>query len=119
MPIVFFERQGKTIRANAGYNLRKLALKNGISVYHGLDKAFNCRGNGLCGTCKVEVFPARYGFVNPLTAMEEKKLRKFNNPHLRLSCQVKVHGNMTVKTYPVELQKKDKEVVAPPSVTTA
>jgi ferredoxin len=117
MPLVFFERQGKTVSVNAGWNLRKLALKNGVNVYQGFDKVFNCRGNGLCGTCKVEVYPARPEFVNPPTAMEERKLRKFTNPNLRLSCQVKVHGNMSVKTYPVELMKQDGEVVAPPLVS--
>jgi ferredoxin len=116
MPLVFFERQGKTVSVNAGWNLRKLALKNGIKVYQGLDKVFNCRGNGLCGTCKVEVFPAQPEFINPRTAMEEKKLASYNNPHLRLSCQVKVHGSLRVKTYPVELMKETGEVLAPPLV---
>jgi len=118
MPLVFFERQGKTLRVNAGYNLRKLALKNHIKVYQGIDKLINCRGNGLCGTCKVEVYPARPEYLNPRTAMEEKKLAKFNNPNLRLSCQVKVHGDCRVRTYPVELVLPDKEVVAPPIVSS-
>lgn len=117
MPLIFFERQGKTIKANAGWNLRKLVKKNNIGLYNGLDKVINCRGNGLCGTCKVEVFSASAGAVNPRTAMEEKKLKKFTNPNLRLSCQVKVHGNIRVKTYPVELTKKNSEVVAPPLVS--
>lgn len=117
MALIFFERQGKTVKANAGWNLRKLAKKNHIDVYHGLDKVFNCRGNGLCGTCKVEVFTSSPYDVNPRTAMEEKKLKNFTNPNLRLSCQVKVHGNIRVKTYPVELMKSNGEVVAPPLVT--
>ncbi|MDX1412143.1 MAG: 2Fe-2S iron-sulfur cluster-binding protein [Nitrospirales bacterium] len=117
MPLVFFERQGKTVRCNAGWNLRRLALANKIPVYHGFDKVINCRGQGLCGTCKVEVYASEDFDVNPRTAMEEKKLRKFTNPSLRLSCQVKVHGNIRVKTYPVELMKRDEEVVAPPLVS--
>ncbi|MCB1215574.1 MAG: (2Fe-2S)-binding protein [Deltaproteobacteria bacterium] len=103
MALVYFERQSKTVSANAGNNLRLLAKKNGVQIYHGIDKLLNCRGNGLCGTCMVEVFPAKPEFVSPPTAMEEKKLKNYNNPNLRLACQVKVHGPMRVKTYPVEL----------------
>lgn len=117
MPLVYFERQGKTLRVNAGHNLRKLAKKNGISVYHGIEKFTNCRGQGLCGTCKVEVFAIRPDAINPPTAMEERKLKDFTNPNLRLACQVRVHGNLRVKTYPVELMKEDKEAVAPPLVS--
>jgi ferredoxin len=117
MALVFFERQGKTVRANAGLNLRKLALENDIEVYKGIDKLINCRGNGLCGTCKMEVTANNPYDVNPRTGMEEEKLKNFSNPKLRLSCQVHVHGNISVKTAPVELMKLDEEVVAPPQVT--
>jgi hypothetical protein len=55
--------------------------------------------------------------VNGRTGMEEKKLKGFTNPKLRLSCQVVVHGNISVKTAPVELMKLDEAVVAPPLVT--
>ena len=117
MPLIFFERQKKTVRANAGWNLRRLALANGVKVYPGLAKVYNCRGNGLCGTCKVEIFTSGPADVNPRTAMEEKKLKGCTNPNLRLSCQVKVHGNVRIKTFPVEPMKQDEEVVAPPLVT--
>lgn len=117
MPLIFFEREGKTISANAGWNLRKLAQANGIEIYRGLNKIFNCRGNGLCGTCKVEVYAHEEGDVSPKTAMEEKKMKNFTNPDLRLSCQVRVHGNIRVKTQPVELMRPEVEAVAPPLVS--
>jgi len=117
MPLIFFEREGKTVSANAGWNLRKLAKKNGINIYQGVDKILNCRGNGLCGTCKVEIFSNEESAVSPRTAMEEKKLKKFTNPNLRLSCQVRVHGNVRVKTGPVELMRPEVEAVAPPMVS--
>lgn len=117
MPLVFFEREGKTVSANAGWNLRKLARANGIQVYQGAARLYNCRGHGLCGTCKVEITAANEYDVNPRTAMEEKMLKNYNNPKLRLSCQVKVHGNISVKTGPVELMISDEEVLAPPPVT--
>ncbi len=117
MALVFFERQGKTLKVNSGQNLRKLAQQNGVDLYQGFDKLINCRGNGLCGTCKVEVFPSRPGGVNGRTAMEEKKLAAFTNPNLRLGCQVKIHGDVRVKTGPVELMKSESETVAPPLVS--
>ena len=119
MPLVFFEREGKTVSINAGWNLRKLAKANGVSIYRGINKIFNCRGLGLCGTCKVEVFVGEMGAVNPRTAMEEKQLKKFSNPNLRLSCQVRVHGNMRVKTQPVELMAMNEELAPPPLVSGA
>jgi len=117
MVLVFFEREGKTVRANAGWNLRKLARANGIKIYRGINQLFNCRGLGLCGTCKVEIFAGDSAAVNPRTAMEEKQLKSYTNPHLRLSCQVKVHGNMRVKTQPVELMEQSHELAPPPLVS--
>ena len=119
MALVFFEREGKTVSANAGWNLRKLARANGISIYRGINKVFNCRGLGLCGTCKVEVVVGNQGAVSPRTAMEEKQLKNFSNPNLRLSCQVVVHGNMLVKTQPVELMAHNQELAPPPIVSGA
>ncbi|HCU25454.1 MAG TPA: hypothetical protein DF383_10595 [Deltaproteobacteria bacterium] len=119
MALVFFEREGKTISCNSGMNLRKLALANGISVYRGINKVFNCRGHGLCGTCLVEVQAHQEIDLNPRTAMEEKQLKNYTNPRVRLSCQVRVHGNIRVKTQPVELMKVEGESVAPPLVSDA
>ena len=114
--MVYFEREGKTVSVNAGWNLRRLARANGVPVYRGLARIFNCRGQGLCGTCKVEVFSREPGALNPRTAMEEKKLKGFSNPNLRLSCQVKVHGNILVKTQPVELMATKRDLAPPPVV---
>lgn len=97
MPYITFEKEGKTVSCNAGVNLRKLGIKNGIAVYNGIDKLINCRGHGLCGTCEVEILSARD--LSPRTRMEEVKLK--DKPlERRLSCQVIVHGNMTVRTHP-------------------
>jgi len=116
MPLVFFEREGKTLSVNAGWNLRKLARANGIKIYRGINSLINCRGNGICGTCKVEVFTSDQHSVSPRTAMEEKHLSGYSNPNLRLSCQVVVHGNLRVKTQPVELMAIDQEMAPPPLV---
>ena len=97
MPHVHFEKEDKTIVCNSGVNLRKLAKKNGINVYVGLANLYNCRGNGLCGTCEVEIVDAP--MLSPRSRMEEIKLKK-RPLKRRLSCQVLVWGDMTVRTHP-------------------
>ena len=97
MPQIKFEKEGKAIYCNAGNNLRKLAKKNGINVYSGIWSLLNCRGNGLCGKCEVEIVSANG--LSPRSRMEEMQLK--NKPlERRLSCQVIVHGDMTIRTHP-------------------
>ncbi len=55
MPKITFVNDKKEIEVLAGANLREEALKAGVEVYSGLDKYLNCRGHGLCGTCRVLV----------------------------------------------------------------
>ncbi len=117
MALVYFEREGKTLNVNSGQNLRKLALANGISLYRGINKLINCRGQGLCGTCMVEVYANRPADLSPRTGMEEQQLKNYSNPKLRLACQVVVHGSVQVKTQPVDLDTKHADFVAPPLVS--
>jgi ferredoxin len=117
MPLVYFEREGRTLNINAGRNLRKLAKQNGVQIYRGIYKLFNCHGFGLCHSCLVEIYPKRDGDLNPRTATEEKRLKVYTNPNLRLACQVRIHGNVRVKTQPVELMAVEKDVVPPPLVS--
>ncbi len=118
MPLVYFEREGKTCNVNAGRNLKKIAQLNDVSIYRGIHKIFNSCGLGFCHACMVEIFPSRQeGDVSVRTATEEKQLKNFTNPNLRLGCQVRVHGNIRVKTQPVEFMAADKDVIAPPLVS--
>jgi len=117
MALVYFEREGKTLNVNAGQNLRKLAQANGISLYRGINKLINCRGQGLCGTCLVEVYAKNPVDLSPRSAMEEQQLKDYTNPYLRLACQVRVHGNIQVKTQPVEFMEPQMGLVAPPLVS--
>ena len=97
MPTVTFEHERKIVACSAGTNLRKLAIAHGVSLYSGLWKALNCRGNGLCAKCEVEI-PAAEN-LSPRTNMEEIQLK--GRPLIRrLACQVIVHGDMTVRSHP-------------------
>ena len=105
MPVITLVNEGKTIEVAEGANLRKVLLKNGIVPYMGKDKFLNCMGNGLCGTCRVEVVDGKgapamspqeemalYG-LTPLYARDIPK-------NVRLSCRIDVTKDISVKTYP-------------------
>ena len=53
MPKVVIVNDKKEIEVPQGSNLRKELLKAGVEVYSGLARTLNCRGNGLCGTCRI------------------------------------------------------------------
>ena|SRR5688572_18015215 len=85
MPNVTFMNWNKTVRVGALSNLRLVALHAGVPLYNGASSALNCRGAGVCGTCRVVVEPAQG--VTPPTARE--KIRGCTGPY-RLACQTKV-----------------------------
>jgi ferredoxin len=108
MPKVNFVSEKQEIEVENGVNLREAARKAGIAIYKGLDQYLNCRGLGLCGTCRVLVkkgmenltpktFMERFNFnTHPLTMFA----RIGHEEEMRLSCQVKVNGDCTIQTQP-------------------
>ncbi len=97
MPTVTFEKEKKIVSCSAGENLRTLAIAQGVSLYKGIWKTLNCRGNGLCTKCEVEIPLAKN--LSARSNMEEIQLK--GKPAIRrLACQVIVHGDMTVRTHP-------------------
>ncbi len=90
--------QGKTIDCEPGANLRNVLLKHNIDLYNGQAKLINCRGIGSCGTCAVEIS----GEVSAPNWRD--RTRRSLPPHsrdrnLRLACQTKVMGDITVTKY--------------------
>jgi len=105
MPLITLQTEGKTIEAPAGANLRKVLLQNGVSPYTGVDRLLNCMGNGLCGTCRVEVADGKG--VSPMTPMEETALvglfplyGRSIPKNVRLSCRATVTGDVSLRTHP-------------------
>jgi ferredoxin len=108
MPKVEFVNEKKVIEVPEGANLREEARKAGIDVYKGLDRYLNCRGLGLCGTCKVLVkkgmenlspktFRERFNMnFHPLTMLA----RIGHEDEMRLSCQARVNGDCVIETHP-------------------
>lgn len=112
MPVITLINEEKQIDVPEGMNLRKALLKNGVNPYTGKDKWLNCRGNGLCGTCRVEIVDAKS--VPPMSPLEEAALIGLSPffartipRNTRLSCRLTVTGDMTIKTHPhVELDRQ-------------
>ncbi len=108
MPKVTFVKEKIDIEVPAGANLRQEARKAGIEVYKGLERYLNCRGLGLCGTCKVLVKKGMEN-LNKKTLMEKINMNAHpltmlaaigHEDEMRLSCQVRVNGDCSIDTRP-------------------
>jgi ferredoxin len=104
MPKVTIVNEKKEIEVPAGANLRQAAREAGIEVYQGFDRYLNCRGLGLCGTCRVYV---KKGMENlgPKTLMERIRLGLSmasvgHEEEIRLSCQTAVNGDCSIEVRP-------------------
>lgn len=82
------------IQAPHGANLRKLLLRNDLSPYTRLTQSLNCGGRGLCATCGVRF----EGDAPAPTHWHDRAAERFRYP--RLSCQVTVHRDLTVRLLP-------------------
>jgi ferredoxin len=62
----------------------------------GIDILHRCGGNARCATCRVEVLA---GDPGPKTPAEVERLSRVLDPQesTRLSCQIQVRGDLTVK----------------------
>jgi ferredoxin len=97
MPTVHFVKQNVTVQCPAGANLRQVALANGIDLYVFPTNILNCRGFGLCGTCRVKVSNPRALSARTPT---DKKKTGWEGPEYRLSCQTRVLADVEVITSP-------------------
>ena len=63
---------------------------------HGIDILHRCGGNARCTTCRVQVLD---GEPSPMTEAETERLSRVQNPpeHMRLSCQIQVKGELSVR----------------------
>ncbi len=105
MPVLTFANDGKTIEVPEGSNLRKVLLKEGFPLYQGKDKLLNCLGNGLCGTCRIEIVDGKN--APPMTPLEESALTglapfygRLAPKNVRLACRIAVTKDLTLKPAP-------------------
>ncbi len=93
-----FENQKRKINVEPGTNLREGAIANKVSLYAHVFKLLNCRGRGLCKSCRVEIVSGNVGERNEVENNNLKNALK-KNPGLRLACQIKVEDNLVVRTH--------------------
>ena len=108
MPTVKFVNEKTTVEVPSGANLRKVAMKAGVSPYSGVHKYLNCHGLGQCASCRMRITKgedsvSKQGFLEklrlilgPLTFFA----RLGQEDALRLSCKTKVLGDIEVETHP-------------------
>jgi ferredoxin len=104
MPKIHFTKEKKVVECEAGANLRRVALANGVQVYPGLKKYFNCHGFSQCGECRIHVLKGMEN-LSPKTFKERFRIAvswfKLGHEHeVRLSCQARVLGDVEVLTQP-------------------
>jgi ferredoxin len=97
MPTVQF--RGEEIECKEGAVLRDVLLEADLTPHNGPANVLNCRGFASCGTCAVSV----EGEVSDVGVREKARLLvppHHPNYRLRLACQTRVEGDITVEKYP-------------------
>ncbi|GAB0494079.1 hypothetical protein MMPV_005369 [Pyropia vietnamensis] len=101
--VTVLEKAGKEMKStelqvSTDTDLRSALLDAGIDVYTLRGKLTNCGGGASCGTCKIDVVEGS-SMCNGLSGREDRKLD--GQPESwRLACQLKVFGDVTVRTKP-------------------
>lgn len=92
MATISFVKKKPSIEVPSGSNLMKSLLEAGIPV------ASSCNGDGVCAKCKIKILE---GLENLSVENETEKFLK-NKENLdksvRMSCQTKVQGDITIDT---------------------
>lgn len=119
MPVIKFVKEKKEVEVPAGANLRSAAISAGVNtnyILNGLEgplnQILNCKGFGMCGTCRVLVTKG-IDHTNKMTLRETLKFKTPLHPdpipclayigheeNMRLACCTKVTGDIEVETNP-------------------
>jgi len=89
MPTVSVEGE-KSFEVEPGTKLVLAIEDAGIDILH------RCGGNARCTTCRVQVVA---GAPAPMVELERERLAREGDlgPDIRLSCQIRVEGDLTVR----------------------
>src|SRR3989442_184072 len=92
MPKVTFLPVNITVDARDGDSLLDIAVGGDVPLQHA------CGGFCACTTCHVRVKLGMQG-LSPIEGEEEERLASLagGTPESRLSCQTRVHGDVTVE----------------------
>jgi ferredoxin len=89
MPTVMVEGE-RSFEVEPGKKLVLAIEDAGIDILH------RCGGNARCTTCRVQILQ---GDPGPMGDLERNRLAMESalGPDIRLSCQIRVHSDLTVK----------------------
>ena len=89
MPLISFKKR-EPIEVPQGANLMRALLDAGLPV------ASSCNSDGVCGKCKIQILSGMENLSRPNDT--EDFLREVHDvdKDVRISCQVEVHGDITV-----------------------
>lgn len=97
MPRVRFLTEQITVDVPAGATIRDVAIQAGVEIYRGMWTHMNCRGNGICGRCSIWM-------MSPEDRVSAPSVReRFHavKGKSRLACQVRVMGDVDIRTRPL------------------
>jgi ferredoxin len=89
MPTIQVEGRG-SFQAEEGKKLVLVLEDNGVDILH------RCGGNAKCTTCRVEILDGDAGSISEAEAAI-LDAKGFGESNIRLSCQVRVHSDLSVK----------------------
>lgn len=92
MPWIHFVKKIQSFEVAEGDNLMQSLLKQGLPV------ASSCGGEGICSKCKVEVIEGEKNLSSEEAQEKILKDRLKIPKKVRLSCQCKVNGDVTIDT---------------------
>src|SRR5262249_24073409 len=89
MPNVTVEGE-KTFAVESGTKLVLAIEDSGVDIMH------RCGGNARCTTCRVQILDGEPG---PMADLERERLAREASlgPDIRLSCQIRVESDLTVR----------------------
>ncbi len=116
MPKIVFVPEGGEVEAVSGETIVDAALRTGQVIAH------ICGGRARCSTCRVEIVQGRE-HLSPPGKEEQAVARRLRfAPGVRLGCQARVHGDVSVRRLVQENGEKSEVaslyVVGPETGTT-
>lgn len=91
MPRIRFAGEGRSSWVPEGRTVLEAALNLRVPI-HAV-----CNGGGTCSTCRVRVI-ANPGNLSPI---EPNEIAYDMGPDVRLSCQARIRGDVTVELVPI------------------
>jgi len=101
MPTIHFLPMGVSAECADGETIFEVGKRHSIVIETA------CVGKGTCGLCRVKVL-AGDDSLSPYGDIDEKHLGNvYHLTRVRLSCQARVHGDVTVELAPKRRAKKN------------